>query len=153
MDELYKNFPVVAIAVLLLYGVGVTYKLFTSIYFDAKKDYLTKLLRYCESISEIVSKIAIAKSYPTELIEEFWKYYYGKLILVENKELEKQMVALAKILRRTDKKNFETQRIELKSSALSVSGACRELIKSSWRSWFVPWEKSEVKRNAEKELQ
>ena len=126
-----------AIAVLILYGVGVTYKLITSIYFDAKKDYLTKLLCYCESISNIVAGIAVAETYQTELIKEFWKYYYGKLILVEDKKLEKEMVAFGEVLERTNEKNFEERRVKLRSGALAVSGACRDLIRLSWRSSIV----------------
>jgi hypothetical protein len=89
LADFFDHFPRLAVAALIAYSMVVTcfagYKLLISIYSQAKKDHLTKLSSYCEHISDVVAQIAIAEAYHPELIEEFWRYYYGKLILVEDR--------------------------------------------------------------------
>jgi hypothetical protein len=147
LEELFKTVsdqsPKFAIVLLILYSFFLTcfalYKLIASIYFEAKKDYLTKLSSYCESVSDIVARIAIADDYPSNLIKEFWAYYFGKLILVEDFPLEAAMVDLGKVLKNTNKDNFDKKRKKLEKGALAVSGACRDLMKMTWKLSISPW--------------
>jgi hypothetical protein len=49
------------------------------------------------------------------------------------------MVKLGKILKATTKDNFAAQRETLQTRALQVSGACRDLIRKSWKLSIRPW--------------
>jgi hypothetical protein len=140
---LFDKFPTLALVLLILYSFGLTcftvYKLIYSIYFEAKKDYVAKLSSYCEHISDTVAKIATADAYPKRLISVFWEYYWGKLVLVESRELAEAMVDFGEILEKTNKKNFNSRRMMLKNSALTVSGECRDLITMTWKLSITPW--------------
>jgi len=143
IKTLFDQSPKVAIALLCVYSFLLTcfalYKLIVSIFFEAKKDYLTKLSSYCESVSDIVARIAIADDYPATLIKEFWAYYFGKLILVEDFPLEEAMVNFGEVIKQTNKDNFDKQRKVLEEHALAVSGACRDLMKMTWKLSIRPW--------------
>jgi hypothetical protein len=149
-EAVWKHSPGLAVGLLIIYSLALTcfaiYKLIISIYFDAKKDYLTKLSTYCENISEIVAKIAIAGAYPAILIKQFWEYYYGKLILVEDEALEGAMVELGDVLQVIDEENYQEWRAELEAGALAVSGACRDLMKKTWMLSIVPWKDLQRRR-------
>jgi len=135
---LLDQWPHFAIALFGAYIIALTYQQISSIYREAKRDYLTRLVSYCENISEIVARIATAEKYPASLIEDFWAYYHGKLVLVEDENLESAMIDYGILLRQINEQNFMNRR-SLENPALKVSGACRDLMKKAWRSSITPW--------------
>jgi hypothetical protein len=93
----------------------------------------------------VTGSIAASDVYPKEQINRFWVYYYGKLILVEDINLERKMVDLGSVLKMTSEQNFEDQRDEIRGLVLAVSGACRDLLKNSWQLAIAPWRDLQAK--------
>ena len=142
--------PQITLSVMIIYvaatAVVAAVRWLHSAYFEAKKDYLIKLAAYCEDVSDIGGRIAGSNYYPNEQIEKFWVYYYGKLVLVEDEKLETVMVNLGNILVKTTQQNYAEQRADIEGAVLAVSGACRDLVKRSWRLAIVPWKDLQAKR-------
>ena len=143
-EGVVKKYPRYTIIVLIAYGVGVTlvsaYTFVRSSYLEAKKPYLSAIFTYCEGISDTVARIARSGEYPNKQVEDFWSYYLGKLILVEDKNLEGKMIAFGAKLDSINPSNYATEKDQLRRLALGVSGACRDLIKDSWSLSITPWD-------------
>jgi len=148
LTKIIEKYPQYTLILIAIYAMATTlvagYRWIYSAIYEAKKDYLAKLVTYSEDVSETVAKIATSTSYPREEIGKFWAYYYGKLILVEDDILERKMIAFGVVLETVTEDHYGTrteQDVEkIKDAALDVSGACRDLIKKSWRLSIIPWQ-------------
>jgi hypothetical protein len=143
VTKLIGQYPGYTLALTLAYVTATLviggYRAFYSAFLEAKKDYLAKLAAYCEEVSDTVAQIVASDEYPKQHINKFWAYYYGKLILVEDENLENKMVDLGTVLEKTTEQSFRDRRKEIANAVLEVSGACRDLLKKSWKLAIVPW--------------
>jgi hypothetical protein len=146
MDTLIKQLPDYAVVIVLIYGAVIAIAYFYKAYYEAKKPYLTAVFTYCQDISEIVARIRSSDEFPGAEIQKFWAYYYGRLVIVEDENLAGKMVQYGKILLAITPENFSKEKEKLHNPALAVSGACRELIRATWRLSIVPWAKIEKSR-------
>jgi hypothetical protein len=141
---LFGEYPQYIVAVLIIYGLGIsvlrTYVFIRTQYWEAKKSYMSALFNYCEEVSDIVGRLRSSDTYPADKAAAFWAYYFGKLILVEDMNLEKKMVAFGRLLESVNATNYAEKKKTLHNAALEVSGACRDLIKASWSLSIVPWD-------------
>jgi hypothetical protein len=126
-------------AILVIYSAVITIAYFYKAYYEAKKPYLSAVFAYCEDVSDIVARIRSSEEFPRDKVQSFWAYYYGKLVLVEDENLAGTMVAYGNVLRDITPENFLKEKEKLHNPALAVSGACRELIKATWKLSIVPW--------------
>jgi hypothetical protein len=153
VTKLIEKYPTATLCLIIAYvavtAVVAAYRWFYSAYSEAKKDYLQKLALYCEDVSDLVGQIAASNDYPKEKIEKFWTYYYGKLILVEDENMETVMVSLGSVLEDTTPQNYAEQREDIEDAVLAVSGACRDLIKGTWNLAIAPWRDLQAKRSAQ----
>jgi len=96
-DQLVKTYPRYTIAILLVYALLVSaytaYSSVRSYYIELKKPYLEDLADACGNISEIAARISRSDSYPAGKVEDFWSYYWGRLVLFEDSNLVGKMVA------------------------------------------------------------
>jgi hypothetical protein len=94
-DQLVKKYPRYTIAILLVYALLVSaYTIYSSVrsyYIELKKPYLEDLAEACGNISEIVARISRSEAYPTDKVEDFWSYYWGRLVLFEDSNLVSKM--------------------------------------------------------------
>ena len=143
MDTMVEKYPKYTIAILFLYSLLITgtsvVSFFYTSYYEAKKPYLTAVFTYCEEVSDTVARIRSASAFPQKSIDDFWAYYFGKLVIVEDQNLSSKMVAFGNILNEVNKANYTDKKKMLHSPALAVSGACRDLIKQTWSLSIVPW--------------
>ena len=143
IESVVEKYPKYAIVLLLIYSVLVTgasvVTFFYTNYYEAKKPYLTAVFKYCEDVSDTVGRIPWASQYPTDKVQDFWAYYHGKLVIVEDRNLASKMVDYGRVLRETTPANFSEQKYLLNGPALAVAGACRDLIKATWALSIVPW--------------
>ena len=142
-DQLVQKYPRYTIAILLVYALLVSsyavYSLVRSSYIELKKPYLENLAEACGNISEIAARISRSESYPANKVEDFWSYYWGRLVLFEDNNLIGKMVAYKKVLETINPSNYSERKLQLEQPAYAISGACRDLIKESWKLSIAPW--------------
>jgi hypothetical protein len=142
-DQLIKKYPRYTIAILLVYALLVsTYTIYSSVrsyYIELKKPYLEDLAEACGNISEIAARISRSDLYPTDKVEDFWSYYWGRLVLFEDDNLARKMVDYKNVLATIDQSNYAKKKLDLQKPAYAISGACRDLIKSIWGLSIAPW--------------
>ena len=104
-DQPVKKYPRYTIAILLVYALLVSaYTIYSSVrsyYIELKKPYLEDLAEACGNISEIAARISHSESYPTDKVEDFWSYYWGRLVLFEDTNLVSKMIAYKMSSRRS----------------------------------------------------
>ena len=127
-DQLVKKYPRYTIAILLVYALLVSaYTIYSSVrsyYIELKKPYLEDLAEACGNISEIVARISRSESYPTDKVEDFWSYYWGRLVLFEDSNLVGKMIAYKDVLETINPSNYSERKL---------------LIKKSWDLSIAPW--------------
>jgi len=143
VDQLVKKYPRYTIAILLVYALLVSaYTIYSSVrsyYIELKRPYLEDLAEACGNISEIVARISRSESYPTDKVEDFWSYYWGRLVLFEDSNLVSKMIAYKDVLETINPSNYSERKLQLQRPAYEISGACRDLIKKSWDLSIAPW--------------
>jgi hypothetical protein len=134
-DLLVKKYPRYTIAILLVYALLVSaYTIYSSVrsyYIELKKPYLEDLAEACGNISEIAARISRSDSYPADKVEDFWSYYWGRLVLFEDNNLAGKMVDHKNVLETINPSNYAENKLQLERRAYAISGACRDLIKRS----------------------
>jgi hypothetical protein len=142
-DQLIKKYPRYTIAILLVYALLVsTYTIYSSVrsyYIELKKPYFEDLAEACANISEIAARISRSKTYQADKVEDFWSYYWGRLVLFEDDNLARKMIDYGNLLDTIDPSNYSENKQQLQRRAYAISGACRELIKSIWGLSITPW--------------
>ena len=142
-DQLVKKYPRYTIAILLVYALLVSsyavYSLVRSSYIELKKPYLENLAEACGNISEIAARISRSEFYPKDKVEDFWSYYWGRLVLFEDSDLIGKMVDYKNVLETSNESNYSERKLQLEKKAYAISGACRDLIKKSWDLSIAPW--------------
>lgn len=101
--------------------------------------YYQHALEQLQGIAGIVGKIAAAdrvaaadsKEKILELRKKFYEYYYGPLVLVENKDLEDAMVRMRKSIEKLvaeNKGRSPTDKRELYEAALELTATCHDFL-------------------------
>ena len=118
----------------------------------ASDEYYDYSLKQCHEVAELVGKIAATNS--KEEIRryrpEFYRYYYGTLVLVEGRALESAMVKMGRsietALGEPKSDDASSKPLSLQKAALGVSDACHDLVRpgliSQVTSWLSPTKKS-----------
>jgi len=105
--------------------------------FEAKRPFLELQLQYCVDATDAASNIATnTNSVEVEKAQEvFWKYYWGRLAIVEDSAVAGAMYKFGKTLPGLRMVTGEFQmdnRSKLKFLAIKIAHGCRDLINASW---------------------
>jgi len=103
---------------------------------EATKPFLERQLKLYTEATQSAATLATSEK-PSEraaAIKRFWSLYWGELALVEDKEVEKAMVALGNGL------DQQASPKELKQLSLKLAWACRDSLALSWgvKEWQSP---------------
>jgi hypothetical protein len=85
-DQLVKKYPRYTIAILLVYALLVSaYTVYSSVryYYIELKSRTLKTWRRLAATSAKLRRISRSESYPADKVEDFWSYYWGRLVLFE----------------------------------------------------------------------
>jgi hypothetical protein len=152
--ELFKRWPRLSIYGLILYFVFYSlyfaYETYRKNTYDAERPYIENLFSECLATSDVAARIATAVDYPANEIKEFWRKYYGKLVIFEDETVAVAMKSFGDGLSKKGKESFnpDTQDKNLLKLSLTLAGACRDLIKATWGLSMVPWKKLETGHEA-----
>ncbi|MCX4146914.1 MULTISPECIES: hypothetical protein [Paraburkholderia] len=93
---------------------------------EARRPYLEQKLKWCtEAIEKAAAIAADANQAKPETKTRFWQLYYGVMAMIENKELEKAMVAFGNAM--------DTGQVkQLQKLSLHISYACRDEMAKEW---------------------
>jgi hypothetical protein len=117
----------------------------------ASDEYYDYSLKQCHEVAELVGKIAATNS--KEEIRryrpDFYRYYYGTLVVVEDGALESAMVKMGRsietALGEPKSDDASSKPLSLQNAALRVSKACHDLVRpgliSQVKSWSFPTQK------------
>ena len=111
----------------------------------AMSPFLEKQLEAYLEITGITAKLATTSDRTTfdSKKEEFWSFYFGKLVVLEDNSVESAMVKYGELLKIT---NFEDElnRDKLKQASMRVAQSCRLSIAKSWKIDLAPLEQNLV---------
>jgi hypothetical protein len=121
--SLEKATPIGAIflAIFALFGYLITAER------ESRSKFLEKQLDICADIAEIVGTLATQASSEEWLkaFNKFWSYYWGRLGVFENTEIERRMVEFGDVL-------WNVQAFDLHHPALCVAHTCKAQARASW---------------------
>jgi hypothetical protein len=135
------------IAYVILYSAFTAYETYRKNTYEAERTFVQAIFDQCSVASDMVARIATATSSSPELgheIERFWTLYYGKLVIVENNAVANAMKSFGNKLR----EHPALGERDLLEKALTVGGACRDLIKASWGLSMAPWKDLQANHEA-----
>jgi hypothetical protein len=103
---------------------------------EATKPYLERQLTLYTQASQVTSTLAISddEQEKAKMRKRFWQLYWGELALVEDKAVERAMVAYGQCLTTGCDSN------ELRRKSLALAHACRDSLAVSWdvEQWKTP---------------
>ena len=100
-----------------------------------KAPFLEKQLEISFEASDVAARLA-TETDPTkweQARKEFWRLYWGPLGIVEDRAVEKAMVALGMIVPKHPVENPELPMATLEGPSLRLAHATRKLILGSWK--------------------
>jgi hypothetical protein len=138
--QIFDRWPRASIYLLALYFVGYSaftaYETYRKNTYEAERPFVQAIFDQCLSAAETTARIATATSRLPEQEQIFWTLYYGKLVIIENNAVASAMKDFGQQLRNNPN--------DLRTQALKVAGACRDLIKRSWGLSMEPWKQLEA---------
>lgn len=150
--QIFERWPRAAIYILAIYAIGYSvyfaYETYRKNLYEAEHSYVQGIFDQCLAASDTTARIATATSRPEKDIADFWALYYGKLVVIENEAVAGAMREFGESVRQKVSFQSDVGDTKLINLALTVSGACRDLIKSSWGLSIAPWSTLETKHPA-----
>lgn len=98
-----------------------------------KAEFYARQLDYYAEICQITSTLANCKKNSQEFKiakSEFWKFYWGKLCMVETKKVEKQMIEFGQLLKKYEAGEVDNN--QLKQSSIELARTSRQHVLDTW---------------------
>lgn len=129
------------VAALSIFALWQVYLYVDSVTRESKKPFLQAQLDFCKDVVSHIEIVATAENAQDQesAIGQFWRYYHGRLVLVENDALEKAMVDFAQAIDHPTTREYAPLTFQraitrpINQAALGVSRACRDLLKWNWK--------------------